>query len=256
MTEPRIELFTYALSPFGMKVYWALIFKRIAFDLRYVNPRGHAEIAFTQQRTVPVLKVGDAWRLDSGPLCEWLDELFPDIKIAGRSDAERERIREADAWVTNAVIAVDFRRMIDPQARGVAFRNGFKLASIMRRTSGGVPWFAPFIWSRLLRRAGFIRRAAAMTDQSKSVVQLEQEAMEALERRLQPTGFIAGTDAPSYADLAAFAQLAVSMDLGLKGVLKPNASQTVDDWRRTLLDAMPATISPPLITGRPPFGRG
>ena len=144
MTEPRIELFTYALSPFGMKVYWALIFKQIAFDLRYVNPRGHAEIAFTQQRTVPVLKVGDAWRLDSGPLCDWLDELFPDIKIAGRSDAERERIREADAWVTNAVIAVDFRRMIDPQTRGVAFRNGFKLASIMRRTSGGVPWFAPF----------------------------------------------------------------------------------------------------------------
>ena len=80
--------------------------------------------------------------------------------------------------------------------------------------------------------------------------------MEALERRLQPTGFIAGTDAPSYADLAAFAQLAVSMDLGLKGVLKPNVSQIVDDWRRTLLDAMPATISPPLITGRPPFGRG
>ena len=49
----NIELYTYALSPFGMKVYWTLIYKRVKFDLIYVTPRTLEEIAFTSQKQYP-----------------------------------------------------------------------------------------------------------------------------------------------------------------------------------------------------------
>ena len=68
-----ITLFTYAASPYGMKVYWALIFKKMLFDLQYVSPTDQKELAFTNQRIVPVLKIGDEWRLEPG----WLQTSFP-----------------------------------------------------------------------------------------------------------------------------------------------------------------------------------
>lgn len=59
-TQESVRLFTYANSPFGAKVYWALQFKRAAFELTYVNPLTRKEIAFTKQGVVPVLEIGEA----------------------------------------------------------------------------------------------------------------------------------------------------------------------------------------------------
>ena len=100
MKKP-ITLYTYALSPYGMKVYWALIYKRLPFTIRYVSPVDQEEIAFTTQHVVPVLQVGDEWRLDSGPICCWLDELYPEIIISGESESERQAIMEADKWISS-----------------------------------------------------------------------------------------------------------------------------------------------------------
>jgi len=112
-----VTLYTYALSPYGMKVYWALIYKKIPFKLQYVSPRNQNEIAFTNQRVIPVLKVDDEWRLDSGPICQWLDELFPERPIAGSNEAEKQAITEADEWVTRNVIALSFRSVIDDDTK-------------------------------------------------------------------------------------------------------------------------------------------
>ena len=47
-----IILYTYAASPYGMKVYWALVFKKMPFALQYVSPTDQKELAFTKQRVV------------------------------------------------------------------------------------------------------------------------------------------------------------------------------------------------------------
>ena len=250
---PPVTLYTYALSPFGMKVYWALIYKRIDFDLCYVSPRGQAEIAFTNQRVVPVLKVGEEWRLDSGPICRWIDELFPTPLFAGATKAEKTAATEADQWVTENLIALSFRRAIDPDTKRAAFRNGRKLAQVMRQTSGGIPWWAQFVWSKNLRGVGFIKRAAAMTDMSRPFAEVEREIIEAFDARLQKTGFIAGGPSITYADLAAFAQLACVADLNFEGAIGPDATPTIGSWFDKILSELPRSPHPPLITGRPPI---
>ena len=67
----NITLYTYALSPFGMKVYWALVLKKLPFSLVFVSPGEPVEIAFTGQRLVPVVTVGDQWKQDSTPIVQW-----------------------------------------------------------------------------------------------------------------------------------------------------------------------------------------
>ena len=106
-----------------MKVYWALILKRIPFDLCYVNPRDQREVAFTGQKVVPVVQLDDDWRLDSGPICEWLDENFPERPIAGTTDQARQAILRADQWVTTNVIGLAFRSIIDNERPLSAYRN-------------------------------------------------------------------------------------------------------------------------------------
>ena len=248
----KIALYTYALSPFGMKVYWALVYKGLDFDLHYVSPRGQAEIAFTGQHVVPVLKVDEDWRLDSGPICQWLDDMFPDRPVAGENEEARAAILAADEWVTRNIIGLGFRKAVDPATRFAAFWDGRKLAQVMRKTSGGIPWSAQFVWSRLIRQAKFIQDGAAMTDQSKSFSQLEQDTITAFDTKLESTGFLAGTEAPSYADLSAFAQLACATDLKFMRGLNASSSPEIADWFARVANTLPRYDHPELITGRKP----
>ena len=252
-SDRRITLYTYALSPFGMKVYWALVYKRLPFNIVYVNPLDQREIAFSEQRTVPVLKIGEEWRRDSGPLCEWLESEFPSPTFDGAPPEERAAVREADRWVTENVIALNFKLAVDEQHRGIAFRNGRKLARIMRRTSGGIPWWSEFVWAQSLRRAKFIHRAADLLDSNLSAGQHRQRILEEIERRVSGDGYIAQTAHPSYADLALFAQLACASDIGLEGQLNAHTSPALTAYCLQLATALPDHPTPPLITGRRPF---
>ena len=136
---PEVKLYTYALSPFGMKVYWALVYKRIPFEIVYVHPRDQREIAFTLQNVIPVLEVGDDWKLNSADICIWLDELFPEHQISGKTGPSREAILAADEWVTANIIALVFRSIIDREESRNTFHNGRVLGRTMRQTSGGAP---------------------------------------------------------------------------------------------------------------------
>lgn len=90
------------------KVYWALIYKPLDFDLVYISPIHRKQIRFTNQKVVPVLQIGSEWRLDSTPLCRRLDELYPKPALSGRDEQEEKVIREADEWVTHNLIAWAF----------------------------------------------------------------------------------------------------------------------------------------------------
>ncbi len=87
-TQEPIRLFTFPNSPFGAKVYWALQFKGVEFDLTYVNAFTTKELRFTKQGVVPVLMVGEEWVQDSRENCLWLEKLYPNRSFAGTTDAD------------------------------------------------------------------------------------------------------------------------------------------------------------------------
>lgn len=94
-------LFHLPLSPFSRKVRLALAEKRIPFDLRVerVWERREEFLAMNPACTVPVLQDANGLALaDSGAICEYLDEAYPDAPLLGRTLAERAEVRRLVAW--------------------------------------------------------------------------------------------------------------------------------------------------------------
>ena len=251
--EKPIDLYTYAMSPYGMKVYWALIFKGADFNIHYVNPTNFDAIKFTNQTIVPVLKIGDEWRLDSGPLCEWLEEYCPDKPYAGSNDAERDAIREADDWVTKNLIALLFRTCLDRVTLFSTLRTANKLSNIMCNTSGMPRWMR-VIWPFGLKSAGFIIDDANALDRTVSIQQNMADITQEFDEHLSSTGYIAGTEKPSYADLAAFAQLCCTATIEFEGTIRPNASPAIEKWYSSMVDQLDLKGKPELLPGWQPYG--
>ena len=247
--SPTVTLYTYALSPFGMKVYWTMIYKKIAFDLVYVHPGNHAEIAFTGQKMVPVVKIDDAWKLNSADICIWLDEVFHDAPVAGQDADTRRAILETDEWVTDTLFALGFRAAIDLEESETAAHNGHILARTMRNTSGGVPEGAEQVWPDRLRQVPFVVRDAAKIDPAISMSKHRADILAQFETRLERTGFLAGTEGPSIADLAAYGRLVSGPTFDLKGGLETARSPIVMDWLQRMQAMMVADPVPALVPG-------
>lgn len=250
-TKEPIRLYTYANSPFGQRVYWALQFKHLKFDLVYVNPFSTKEISFTKQRLVPVLEIGKEWRQDSHKCCLWLEELFPERSFAGTTDMERESIIATDRWVTNNLIAQIFRMVIDKN-RPVSKRNARRMIDILRDTSSNMPWGTQYIWHILVRLAPFVSRAANMLDQEKDFETLHSEILHDFERRICESGFLAGTEQPTLADVAAFGQIAFSSTHNFEGTLKASSSPAVFAWYNRVRSYFPNNPVPSLYPTWPP----
>jgi glutathione S-transferase len=94
-------LYHLPLSPFSRKVRLALAEKRIPFELRVerVWDRRDEFLAINPAATVPVLHESNGLAIvDSGAICEYLDEAYPDGPLIGRTLAERAEVRRLAAW--------------------------------------------------------------------------------------------------------------------------------------------------------------
>jgi glutathione S-transferase len=94
-------LYHLPLSPFARKVRVALAEKRIPFDLRLerVWERRPEFLQMNPACTVPVLVEENGFAVaESGAICEYLDEAYPDTPLIGRSLAERAEVRRLLAW--------------------------------------------------------------------------------------------------------------------------------------------------------------
>ena len=257
VSEP-IVLYTYSNSPFGAKVYWALVFKRVEFEIINVNPLTTKEIAFSNQSIVPVLKVGSKWTQDSRENCLWLEELYPDRSFAGSSVAQREAIIEADQWVTDNITALHFFSCIDTRVSQITKRNAMRMANVILPTTKSIPgWFKkaviPF-WPLMLRKAGFVKRAANMLDTKKDINVLHDEVLRGFEERISKTGFLSGTEQLSFADLAAFAEIAFCSTYEFEGTLNTTSSEAVSDWYDRVRNELPKNPKPVLFPQWPPIG--
>ena len=88
-----------ALCPFSRRVRIALKEKKVEF--RLVDPRERRVefLALNPAGEVPVLVEPDGIALSGAdPICEYLDEMFPDPPLIGDSPIERAEARRLVAW--------------------------------------------------------------------------------------------------------------------------------------------------------------
>ena len=94
-------LYHLPLSPYARKVRLALSEKRLPFDLRVekVWERRPEYLEMNPAGTVPTLTEESGLVVpDSGVICEYLEETYPETALLGRGAAERIEVRRLVAW--------------------------------------------------------------------------------------------------------------------------------------------------------------
>jgi glutathione S-transferase len=94
-------LYHLPLSPYARKVRLVLAEKRLPFELKTekVWERRPEYLAMNPAGTVPTLAEDNGLIIpDSGVICEYLEEAYPDTALMGRTLAERVEVRRLVAW--------------------------------------------------------------------------------------------------------------------------------------------------------------
>lgn len=94
-------LYHLPLSPFARKVRLALSEKRLPFELRVekVWERRPEYMEMNPAGTVPTLTEESGLVVpDSGVICEYLEETYPETTLLGRGAAERVEVRRLVSW--------------------------------------------------------------------------------------------------------------------------------------------------------------
>lgn len=89
------------LSPFSRKVRLVLSEKRLPFELKVekLAERRPEYLALNPANTVPMLVEENGLSIpDSGVICEYLEEAYPDTPLLGLTLAERVEVRRLVAW--------------------------------------------------------------------------------------------------------------------------------------------------------------
>lgn len=94
-------LYHLPLSPYSRKVRLVLAEKRLPFEMKIekVWERRPEYLALNPACTVPTLIEENGLVIaDSGVICEYLDEAYPEEPLMGRTLAERVEVRRLVAW--------------------------------------------------------------------------------------------------------------------------------------------------------------
>jgi glutathione S-transferase len=260
--DKPITLFTYPNSPWGNKVFWALQYKGAKFDVNFISGFTQKEIAFSEQKVVPVTRFGEEWIQDSRDTCIHLDTLYPENPFAGGNDEEKEAIIAADQWVNVNIMALHFRALVDKKASAISKRNAQRMANVIFPSFGGFPpqWFRKHVmapnWVYVIRHVGFVMHAASQVDKTKTLEEIVNRIGREFEARIEKTGFLAGTETPSFADIAAFGYMSFSTTNGFELVINANTSPAINLWYERVKSYFPKQdkIEPKLYSKWPPFG--
>lgn len=84
----NIQLYSFALSPYALKVKCYLLFLDVTFETIQIEPM-KIRTVLPVGKTVPVLTVDDESRNESSDLGNWLNELYPEKKLVPVSLIEK-----------------------------------------------------------------------------------------------------------------------------------------------------------------------
>jgi glutathione S-transferase len=238
LPQTPIRLFSYPTSPYAQKVGCYLKYKKLEFELVGVNPISNAEIKFTGQKRVPVLQIGDEWRLESSELGLWLDELYPAIPIMPADSTARAAVLAIDQWVSESLIPTLFRRAVEWENPFYSIQNGWKLARAVHDASP-LPWYARVLWPFAVKRAPFIVRMVEELDLTESfadrIIRLQKEFAE----HLGDGPFFASRNTPTLADLSAYPIVVSSHLMGMKAKASLIDDPVLAGWSRRVQSHLP-----------------
>jgi glutathione S-transferase len=102
-------------SPYAMSVFVALREKKLPFEMLTVDlataknrTASYASASLTQR--VPTLTDGDFSLSESSAITEYLDEVFPDIRLYPEPPRLRARARQVQAWLRSDLMPIRVER--------------------------------------------------------------------------------------------------------------------------------------------------
>lgn len=245
--QPEIQLFSYPTSPYAQKVGCYLKYKQLEFELVGVNPMSNAEIAFTNQQQVPVLKIGTEWRKRSSELGFWLDELFPTRPILPNDDQSRETIVGIDNWISSAIIPSAFRYAVEWQNAWHSITNGWRLARAVNSETP-LPLYAKLIWPFAVKRAPFIQHIIAQLDLSEPMSVMNSRLQKEFISHLGVGPFLGEQSHPTLADLSAFPAVASGRLMGMRRKQSLIDEPAILNWAKRVQCYLPS--NPLLVADR------
>ena len=235
MTE--IKLYGYANSPFVRKTTCFLFYKGLDFTHIPVDPiKPKKTIAFTNKSQVPVLQIGEDWKLESSDHAYWLDELFPEKPLC--PSAHRAKIEAIDGWISQTFLLSIFRPAIDGNLNLNFLRRGWRLAKLMN-TNSPVPPHIHFLWPFVIRKVPFIKSMAQHMDLSESPIAMAKRIQAELIEHIGEGPYIAGMDAPTMLDLAIYPNFIWGPMFGLAPNLGIGEHPIIKAWLRRVSEHMP-----------------
>jgi len=233
----EILLYAEATDPYSAKVNCWLDYKGLEFNVIHVSPLSRREIHFTEQFTLPVLKIGDEWRVGSTQIGLWLEERFPDKPILGCSREQRELILQLDQWVDTRLITALLGRYIRNERFLDRVRNGWQLSAVLNRMRAFSP-LVRLMWPIILQRRASQNAlvTAAQQPLQETDLQVCQEWLE----RLGQGPFLGELREPSLADLGAFPQWLLPYRLGLRWYYAFLEFPAILNWMRRMQTTLPA----------------
>ena len=94
-------LYHFPLSPYARKIRLVLAERRLPFELKIekIWERRPEYLAMNPAGTVPTLIEEDGTIIpDSNVICEYLEDVYPDTPMIGRTPRERTEVRRLIAW--------------------------------------------------------------------------------------------------------------------------------------------------------------
>lgn len=223
-----ITLYGYANSPFVRKTTCFLYYKGVDFIHVPVDPiKPNDTIGFTGKAQVPVLQIGEEWRLESSAHAIWLDELFPDKPLC--PEYANQAIAEIDKWISQTFLLNLFRRAIDGKINLEYLQSTWRLATLMN-TNSPVPLPLRLLWPLLIKRAPFIRNMAVHMDLNETHEAMHRRILNEFKRHIGKGPFIGELEAPTMLDFAMYPNVVWNYMFGVSQHLGMIEDHQVKAW--------------------------
>jgi len=232
----KIQFYSFALSPYALKVNCYLLFLGVDFETIFIDPLKIRTILPVGTR-VPVLTINGESRNESSELGYWLNELYPEKRLV---PAElKAKLAEADRWVNDRLINHEFRDALGyDDSLVIRAKKRLRLSEILDQTAepNGVSGLFRFL-HMLFVGATFVRHRIAMTDKTRPLSELKVDLAEEFEELLEGGPFLCGSSSPTMADLSAYPQIVKSRVVNGTDYFLP--SGTVENWVAAMEQAVP-----------------
>lgn len=231
----KIQLYSFALSPYALKVKSYLLFLDVDFETIHIDPMEIRKI-LPVGKTVPVLTVNNESRNDSSDLGYWLNELYPEKQLVPEGFLEKTKI--SDEWVNNVLINHAFRQALgSDDSILVRAKKRLVLSKALDRT---VPAGVSSIFRllhMLLVGLTFVRLQIATTDKSRPLSELKIELAKEFEGLLEGGPFLSGSRTPTMSDLSAYPQIVQPKIVNGEAYFLPG--KAVESWVAAMEEAVP-----------------